>query len=106
MTEGWAEIGDGKIGLRIDVDRATAPLLGLLTHRVSGGKFFCQIQLSALELDDTRKPAAYRPGPRRFRFSVSATLTKKRRTTPPGVVRLPFPPKKVPTPRGWMPPSD
>jgi hypothetical protein len=72
MTEGWAEIGDGKTGLRIEVDRATAPLLGLLTYRASGGKFFCQIQLSALELDDTRKPAAYRPGPRRFRFSVSA----------------------------------
>ena len=33
MTEGWAEIGDGKTRLRIEVDRATAPLLGLLTHR-------------------------------------------------------------------------
>jgi hypothetical protein len=77
MTEGWAEIGDGRTGLRVDVDRATAPLLGLLTHRPltrrDGGKsLFCQIQLSALELDDTRKPAAYRDGPRRFRFSVSA----------------------------------
>jgi len=72
MTEGWAEIGDGETGLRIEVDRATAPLLGLLTHRPSGDKLFCQIQLSALELDDTRKPDAYRPGPRRFRFAVTA----------------------------------
>jgi hypothetical protein len=72
MTEGWAEIGDGKTGLRIETDRAVAPLLGLLTHRRSGQKLFCQMQLSALELDDTRKPGAYRPGPRRFRFSVSA----------------------------------
>jgi hypothetical protein len=72
MTEGWAEIGDGETGLRIEIDRATAPLLGMLTHRRSGEKLFCQIQLSALELDDTRKPDAYRPGPRRFRFSVSA----------------------------------
>jgi hypothetical protein len=71
MTEGWAEIGDGKTGLRIEVDRATAPLLGLLTHRPSGTKLFCQIQLSALELDDTRKPEIYRRGPRRFRFSVA-----------------------------------
>ena len=72
MTEGWAEIGDGKTRLRIEVDRATAPLLGLLTHRppVAGGEsLFCQLQLSALELDDTSKPGAYRPGPRRFRFS-------------------------------------
>ena len=72
MTEGWAEIGDDRTKLRIEVDRATAPLLGMLTHRPSGEKLFCQIQLSALELDDTRKPEAYRPGPRRFRFSVGA----------------------------------
>ena len=72
MTEGWAEIGDGKTALRIDVDRSIAPLLGMLTHRRAGEKLFCQIQLSALELDDTRKPGAYRAGPRRFRFSVGA----------------------------------
>jgi hypothetical protein len=72
MTEGWAEIGDSQTGLRIEIDRATAPLLGMLAHRRSGEKLFCQMQLSALELDDTRKPDAYRPGPRRFRFSVSA----------------------------------
>jgi len=72
MTEGWSEIGDGRVSLRIEVDRSSAPLLGMLTHKRSGGKLFCQIQLSALELDDTRKPGAYRPGPRRFRFSVSA----------------------------------
>jgi hypothetical protein len=76
MTEGWAEIGDGKTRLRIDVDRAVAPLLGMLTHRRAGEKLFCQIQLSALELDDTRKPGAYRPGPRRFRFSVSGLPEK------------------------------
>ena len=74
MTEGWAEIGDGRTALRIELDRAVAPLLGMLTHRVSGGKLFCQIQLSALELDDTRKPEIYRPGVRRFRFSVSAPV--------------------------------
>jgi len=72
MTEGWAEIGDGKTVLRVEVDRTVAPLLGMLTHRRAGEKLFCQIQLSALELDDTRKPGAYRSGPRRFRFSVSA----------------------------------
>jgi hypothetical protein len=77
MTEGWADIGDHRTRLRITVDRATAPLLGMLTHRPltsrDGGKsLFCQLQLSALELDDTRKPAAYTEGPRRFRFSVGA----------------------------------
>ena len=72
MTEGWAVIGDAHTRLKIEVDRATAPLLGLLTHRMSGNKLFCQFVLSALELDDTRKPGVYAPGARRFRFSVSA----------------------------------
>jgi len=77
MTDGWAEIGDGKTGLRIEIDRCTAPLLGMLTHRSArradgSDGLFCQLQLSALELDDTRKPSSYREGPRRFRFSLRA----------------------------------
>ncbi len=77
MTDGWAQIGDRQNRLRIDIDRATAPLLGLLTHRPArladgSAGFFCQLQLSAMELDDTRKPSDYREGPRRFRFSISA----------------------------------
>lgn len=77
MTEGWAEIGDDRTRLRIEVDRSTAPLMGLLTHRPTrrangSAGLFCQLQLSALELDDTRKPSSYRDGPRRFRFSISA----------------------------------
>ena len=72
MTDGWAELGDDQNRLRIEVDRATAPLLGLLTHKPVRASLFCQLALSALELDDTRKPTALRPGSRRFRFSVSA----------------------------------
>lgn len=76
MTEGWAEIGDAHKAVRIEVDRRTAPLLGFLTHRPAHRadghpSLFCQLQLSALELDDTRKPAALYPGPRRFCFSIS-----------------------------------
>jgi hypothetical protein len=70
MTEGWADLGDDTTRLRIEVDRQIAPLLGLLTHRQVGGSLFCQLALSALELDETRKPAPYRDGPRRVRFSV------------------------------------
>jgi hypothetical protein len=71
MTEGWAELGDTNTRVRINVDREVAPLLGLLTHRKSGGSLFCQLMLSALELDETRKPDAYQDGARRFRFSVN-----------------------------------
>ncbi len=72
MTEGWAELGDANTRIRVHVERATAPLLGLLTHRRIGGSLFCQLMLSALELDETRKPCAYSQGPRRFRFGMSA----------------------------------
>lgn len=74
MTEGWAEIGDHTRRIRITVDRATAPLLGLLTHKRLRGGMFCQFALSALELDDTRKPAPLTEGPRRFRFSVNTSF--------------------------------
>jgi len=70
MTEGWAELGDGSTSVRVDIDRETAPLLGLLSHHRIGGSLFCQLALSALELDETRKPSDYRAGPRRFRFSL------------------------------------
>lgn len=72
MTEGWAELGDDKTRIRVEVDRTTAPLLGLLTHKRIGGSLFCQLMLSALELDETRKPHSYAQGPRRFRFAIEA----------------------------------
>ncbi len=72
MTEGWAELSDGRTRLCIEIDRATAPLLGLLTHKRAGGSLFCQLALSALELDETRKPYPFVKGPRRFRFGVRA----------------------------------
>ena len=74
MTEGWAELADGRRGVRVEVDREQAPLIGLLVHRVARGQLFCQLMLSALELDDTRKPTPYRPGPRRIRFSIVGNM--------------------------------
>lgn len=70
MTEGWAKIADARHHVTITVDRCTAPLLGLLTRRTIRGQMFCQMQLSALELDDTRKPDPLYPGARRFRFRL------------------------------------
>jgi hypothetical protein len=72
MTEGWLELADKNHAVRVEVDRKTAPLIGLVNHRNASGKLFCQLLLSALELDDTRKPIPYMEGPRRFRFSVIA----------------------------------
>jgi hypothetical protein len=72
MTEGAAQLSDGKRSVKVEIDRETAPLLGLLTHREVGGSLFCQLALSMLELDDTRRPAAYRKGSRRARFGIVA----------------------------------
>ena len=71
LTEGWLELADAHRKVRIEVDRAVAPLVGLINHRSTGGKLFCQLLLSALELDDTRKPSPYGDGLRRFRFSIT-----------------------------------
>ncbi len=70
MTEGWLELRENGRTVRVEVDRALAPMVGLLNHRRAGGKLFCQLMLSALELDETRKPAPYRDAPRRFGFSI------------------------------------
>ena len=70
MTEGWAELSDGKRKVRVEVDRQTAPLLGLLAYREVGKGRFCQLALSMLELDDTRRPTPYEKGLRRARFSI------------------------------------
>jgi hypothetical protein len=70
LTEGWAELSDGRRGIRVEVDRETAPLVGLLTHRTENGRLFCQLILSAQELDDTSRPTPYQQGPRRVRFSL------------------------------------
>jgi len=73
-TEGWIELADNRHAIRVDIDRETAPLIGLINHRKAGNQLFCQLLLSALELDDTRKPKPYRDGPRRFRFSISGKI--------------------------------
>jgi hypothetical protein len=70
LTEGWLELGDKYRGVRIEVDRELSPMVGLLIHRRMGDQVFCQLELSALELDDTRKPDAYRNNARRVCFSV------------------------------------
>jgi hypothetical protein len=70
MTGGWVEIGDHAHRLRIEVDKSCAALVGLLAARQIHDQQFCRISLSALEFDETRKPAAEAIKPRRFRFSL------------------------------------
>ena len=70
MTEGLIDIGDGHRGFRVEVDREMAPLIGLMHYERTGDTFFARLALSALELDDTRRPDTL-TGPRRFRFALN-----------------------------------
>jgi hypothetical protein len=70
MTEGFIELGDDTRAFRVDVDRAVAPLVGMIQHQRTQDDFFCRLSLSALELDETRKPEPALT-PRHFRFAVT-----------------------------------
>jgi hypothetical protein len=70
MTEGWVEVGDDERSFRVDVDHALCPLIGLMHYEPTGDSWFSRLSLSALELDETRKPEPV-SGPRHFRFALS-----------------------------------
>jgi hypothetical protein len=70
MTDGWLAIGDDTRSVRIDVDRTVAQLVGMVQHQRTKDGFFARVALSALELDETRKPEAS-PAPRCFRFALT-----------------------------------
>jgi len=53
MTEGVVEIGDKNRSLRIEVNKAQAATVGLITHRKIRDQYFCRLALSMKELDDT-----------------------------------------------------
>jgi hypothetical protein len=53
MTQGTLEIGDARKTIRVSVDKGSAALVGMVSHRRVPGSYFCQVQLSAMELDDT-----------------------------------------------------
>jgi hypothetical protein len=70
MTEGWLSIGDDARAVRVDVDHTVAQLVAMVHHQRTGNGFFARVALSALELDETRKPDST-PLPRCFRFALT-----------------------------------
>jgi hypothetical protein len=70
LTEGVLDIGDAKRRLAVSVDKSIAALIGMLTLRTLEDTWFCRVALSALEFDETSRPGAVPPRPRRFRFSI------------------------------------
>lgn len=71
LTEGTISVGDDERRFTVDVDQTVAPLVGLVQRRGSGSSLFCRLMLSALEMDDTRKPDTIPVHPRRFSFALT-----------------------------------
>jgi hypothetical protein len=57
ITDGRVELGDRARTLRIDVDKASAALVGMVTYHSVRDSYFCRVSLSAAEVDETRKAA-------------------------------------------------
>jgi hypothetical protein len=55
LTGGVVELGDARRILRVEVDKAAAALVGLITYREVGDTYFCRLALSAGEVDETRR---------------------------------------------------
>jgi hypothetical protein len=71
MTEGWLELGDGANAVRLEGDLGEAATIGLIEHKTVHGVVFCRMMLSALEMDETRRPGAQPSPPRRIRYALS-----------------------------------
>jgi hypothetical protein len=71
MTEGWLELTDGAYAIRLEADLGEAATVGLLEHKTIHGQVFCRMMLSALEMDETRRPAPTPSPPRRVRYALS-----------------------------------
>jgi hypothetical protein len=73
ITEGLVEVGDRARTLRIDVDKTSAALVGMITYQPIRDTYFCRISFSAVEVDETRRATVLTPGdPLVCRFIISA----------------------------------
>lgn len=57
ITDGVVELGDRAHTLRVEVDKASAALVGMVTFQPVRDTYFCRLSFSAAEVDETRKPA-------------------------------------------------
>ncbi len=85
ITEGWVEIRDATRGLRVEVDKTSAAMIGFLTYRELGDSYFCRLALSAAEVDETRRQPLP-PFRREIRCAISLTRASKQEFRKPAGV--------------------
>jgi Glycosyl hydrolase family 57 len=69
ITGGVVELGDAARRLRVEVDKSTAAVVGLVTYRTVGETWFARLALSARESDETCRPGSP-TRVRRFRLAL------------------------------------
>ena len=71
ITGGTLDVGDSKQFLRVTVDQSAATLLGMLTLKNVGDRYFCRVALSAREMDETSRALEKQDQSiRRFRVAI------------------------------------
>jgi hypothetical protein len=73
ITDGMVEVGDHARTLRIDVDKTSAALVGMITYQSIRDTYFCRVSFSAVEVDETRRATVLSSDdPLVCRFVISA----------------------------------
>jgi hypothetical protein len=92
MTGGCAILGDSQKQLRVELDKATAALLGMISYQPIRRSYFCRLTFSAAEMDDTsrlRKDSNV-GGEKQFSFALMPNPLPKEKPCPrfwPGAAR-------------------
>jgi glycosyl hydrolase family 57 len=71
ITEGTIELGDRARALRIEIDKTSAALVGMITYQPVRDTCFCRVSFSAAEVDETRR-AIRLSEPLVCRFAITA----------------------------------
>jgi hypothetical protein len=69
VTDGVVELGDADRRVRVEIDKTSAAVVGLITYRHVGDTWFGRLALSAQESDETCRPGSTN-SIRRFRLSL------------------------------------
>ena len=78
ITDGVVELGDRTRTLRIEVDNASAALVGMVTYQPVRDGYFCRLSFSAAEVDETRQATIRDTStPLVCRFRITAHVSRE-----------------------------
>jgi hypothetical protein len=75
LSQGLVELGDARHIVRVEVDKAFAALVGMVTYWEAEETYFCRLALSVGEVDETRRSEFGKPWEGMYRVRLSAERT-------------------------------